>query len=58
MSFAIGPGVKESIDTNNDEARSDEMYLTPEISITYGRDAIYYYLKQDNQVKRSPFDEA
>lgn len=58
MGFAIGQGVKESIDTNDDEARSDEMYLTPEISITYGRDAIYYYLKQDNQVKRSPFDEA
>lgn len=58
MSFSVGPGVQESIKVNSDEARSDEMYLTPEISITYGRDAVYYYMKADNQVKRAPFGEA
>lgn len=54
--FMVGPGVQESIQTANDEPRSDEMYVTPEVSLTYGKEAIYYYFKQDNTVRRVPFD--
>jgi hypothetical protein len=57
--YVIGPGVAQAIADNGDEARSDEQYvlLTPgaKISQTYGRDAIYYWLEEDNAVRRVPF---
>lgn len=56
--FNVGPGIAQSLHDNNDEPRSDEMYLTPEVSQTIGRDAMYYYLKEDNTVRRLPFDGA
>jgi hypothetical protein len=59
VSFLIGPGVQQAIADNNDEARSDERYLILEegnrISLTFGRDAIYYWYELDNRVNRSPF---
>lgn len=55
MTFIVGPGVQQSLTDHKDEARSDEMYITDAISLTYGKDAIYYYYKQDNEVKRASF---
>jgi hypothetical protein len=57
--YVIGPGVAQAIADAGDEARSDEQYviLTPghRISVTFGRDAQYYWLEEDNAVKRQPF---
>ena len=57
--YNIGPGVKQALVENNDQPRSDEIYIvqTPghKISQTYGRDAIYYYYEEDNRVARLPF---
>ena len=57
--YSIGPGVQQAIADNNDEARSDEQYIILEpgqqISQTFARDAVYYYLEVDNAVKRCPF---
>jgi len=57
--YVIGPGVSEAIAAAGDEPRSDEQYivLTPghQISMTFGRDAIYYYYAEDNAVRRVPF---
>jgi hypothetical protein len=60
MSFTVGPGVKTAMTQANDEPRSDEVYVVNDpvhaISLTYGRDALYYYYKEDNRVNRLPFD--
>jgi hypothetical protein len=57
--YIIGPGVAQAIADAGDEARSDEQYviLVPghRISVTFGRDAQYYWLEEDNAVKRQPF---
>jgi hypothetical protein len=60
IDFILGPGVAQAIADNYDEARSDEIYVVtaPEgvrISQTYARDAVYYWLEEDNAVKRLPF---
>ena len=60
MDYNIGIGVKNSIAEAGDEARSDEVYGNQpqghKVSVTYGRDAIYYYYQEDNRVNRLPFD--
>lgn len=57
--FVVGPGVAQAIADNGDEARSDEVYVILEdghkISQTFGRDAMYYWLEEDNAVRRTPF---
>lgn len=57
--FSIGPGVAQAIADNGDEARSDERYLIldegKKISLTFGRDATYFYYEEDGRVNRSPF---
>ena len=57
--FVIGPGVAQAMADNNDEARSDERFLILDegrkISLTFGRDAQYYWYEEDNRVNRSPF---
>lgn len=57
--YVVGPGVVQAIAEASDEPRSDEMYIVLEdghkISQTFGRDAIYYWLQEDNTVQRSPF---
>lgn len=59
MAYVVGPGVEASIAENGDEARSDEQFVIltdgAKVSQTYGRDAIYYWLEQDNAVRRVPF---
>ena len=57
--YAIGPGVAQAIADNGDEARSDERYIILDeghkISLTFGRDATYYYYEEDGAVRRQPF---
>jgi len=57
--FSVGPGVAQAIADNNDEARSDERYIILDeghrVSLTFGRDAQYFYYEEDNRVNRSPF---
>jgi hypothetical protein len=51
--------VAQAIVENNDEARSDERYIILDeghrISLTFARDATYYWLEEDNRVSRVPF---
>lgn len=56
MAYSVGPGVKKAIDDYKDEPRSNETYVTDEVSVTYGRDAIYVYYKEDNRTNRLPFE--
>ncbi|HYW86218.1 MAG TPA: hypothetical protein VFB50_00500 [Chloroflexota bacterium] len=57
--FSVGPGVAQAISDNGDEARSDERYIILDegnkISLTFGRDAQYFWLEADNRVDRVPF---
>jgi len=57
--FSIGPGVLEAITAANDEPRSDEQYVILDeghkVSQTFARDAVYYWLEEDNAVRRTPF---
>jgi hypothetical protein len=59
MSYAVGPGVQQALDDNGDEARSDERFIILDeghkISLTFGRDAQYFYYQEDNAVRRTPF---
>jgi hypothetical protein len=54
--YSIGPGVLAAIQAAGDEARSDEAYVREGISETYGRDALYVYIAQDNRTVRVPFE--
>ena len=54
--FNIGQGVLDALHAASDEARTDETYITPDVSQTYGRDALYIYYREDNAVRRLPFD--
>jgi len=58
--FIVGPGVAQAIADAQDEARSSELYIVNEegrkISQTYGRDAVYVWIQEDNQTKRLPFE--
>lgn len=58
MTYNIGPGVKQAIADASDEARSDESFDNPVkgVSTTVGRDAVYYYIQEDNRVNRLPFE--
>jgi len=57
--FNVGPGVAQAIADNNDEARSDERYIIMDeghkISLTFGRDAQYFWYEEDNATNRVPF---
>jgi hypothetical protein len=57
--YVIGPGVQQAIADAGDEPRSDEQYVILEeghkVSQTFARDAIYYWLQEDNAVRRAPF---
>jgi hypothetical protein len=57
--FVVGPGVAQAIAESGDEARSDEQFVIVEpghkVSQTFGRDAIYYWLEEDNATRRVPF---
>ena len=57
--YNIGPGVAQAIADNDDEARSDERFIILDagnkISLTFARDATYYWYESENSVKRCPF---
>jgi hypothetical protein len=57
--FSVGPGVAQALADNNDEARSDEIFVigTPgeKISQTFGSSGIYWWYESENSVKRAPF---
>jgi hypothetical protein len=57
--YSIGPGVQTAIAEHGDEPRSDEQFiiLVPghKVSQTFARDAIYYWLEEDNATRRCPF---
>lgn len=57
--YSIGPGVQQAIIDAGDEPRSDELFVILEdghkISQTFGRDAMYYWLQEDNRTQRVPF---
>jgi hypothetical protein len=42
-----------------DEPRSDEQYVIlhegHKVSMTFGRDAVYYWIQEDGRVSRTPF---
>ncbi len=57
--YVIGPGVADAIAQNGDEPRSDEQFVILEeghkVSQTFARDAVYYWLQEDNRTQRVPF---
>jgi hypothetical protein len=57
--YSVGPGVAQAIADAGDEARSDERYIILDeghrISLTFGRDATYFWYEEDGRVNRSPF---
>jgi len=57
--YTIGPGVQQAMIDAGDEPRSDEQYVVLEpghkVSQTFARDAIYYWIEEDNAVRRAPF---
>lgn len=57
--YVLGPGVAQAISDAGDEPRSDEIYviLDPgrKVSQTFGRDAVYYWIEEDNATRRVPF---
>lgn len=59
MTYSIGPGVLQAIAEHEDEPRSDEQYVVLDeghkVSQTFARDAVYYWLQEDNAVRRTPF---
>ena len=59
MAYVIGPGVAQAIADAGDEPRSDEQFIILEpghkVSQTIGRDALYYYVEEDNRTNRLPF---
>lgn len=59
MDYNIGPGVQQSMADNGDEPRSDEQFIIlaegHKVSLTFGRDAQYFWLEEDNRTNRVPF---
>jgi hypothetical protein len=57
--FNVGPGVQQALADNNDEARSDEQFIIlregEKVSLTFARDAQYFWYESENAVKRCPF---
>lgn len=57
--YSIGPGVQAAMDAAGDSPRSDEQYLIldpgHQISQTFGRLGIYFWLEEDSAVQRLPF---
>ena len=57
--YNIGPGVRQAMNDAGDEPRSDEQFVIlsegHKVSQTFGRDAVYYWLEEDNRTSRTPF---
>jgi hypothetical protein len=59
VTYSIGEGVQAAMAAAGDEPRSDEQFVILEeghkISQTFGRDAVYYWVQEDNRTSRVPF---
>jgi len=57
--YTIGPGVRQAMADAGDEPRSDEQFIIlregHKISLTFGRDAQYFWYQEDNRTNRCPF---
>ena len=57
--YSIGPGVQTMMASYGDVPRSDEQFIIlrngHQISQTFGRDAMYFWLQEDNATRRVPF---
>ena len=58
--FNVGPGIKQAMADAGDEPRSDERFIVNEpdgqkVSEAMGRDAVWYWIQEDNAVRRTPF---
>ena len=58
--FVVGPGIQQAMADAGDEARSDERFIVNEpdgqkVSEVIGRDGIWYWIQEDNAVRRCPF---
>jgi hypothetical protein len=58
--YNVGPGVQQAIADTGDAARSDELFIVNEpdgqkISQTICRDSVFYWIQEDNAVRRTPF---
>ena len=57
--FNVGPGVQQAMIDAGDEPRSNETFVIntdgEKVSQTIGRDAIWYWIEEDNAVRRCPF---
>lgn len=57
--YSIGPGVQASMAEHDDVPRSDEQFVIlregHQVSMTFGRDAMYIYIAEDNRTNRLPF---
>jgi hypothetical protein len=57
--YNIGPGVQQAISDNGDEPRSDERFIILDeghkVSLTFARDATYFWYEEDNRTNRCPF---
>jgi hypothetical protein len=57
--WVLGPGVAQAMAEAGDEPRSNEQFVILQeghkVSQTFGRDAVYYWLEEDNRVSRLPF---
>jgi hypothetical protein len=57
--YSIGPGVQAAMAAAGDEPRSDEQFIIlregAKVSMTFGRDAQYFWMEADNATKRCPF---
>jgi len=57
--WVIGPGVLAAMQDAGDEPRSDEQFVILDeghkVSQTFGRDAVYWWIQEDNATRRVPF---
>jgi len=57
--YSIGPGVQQAMADHGDVPRSDEQFVIlregHQISMTFGRDSLYFWLQEDNATRRVPF---
>lgn len=57
--FSVGPGVQNLMASYGDYPLSDEQFIIlregHQVSQTFGSQAVYYWLQQENRTVRCPF---
>ena len=54
--FVVGEGVRAKMAERGDVPRSDENYVRPNISETFGDKGVYYYYAVTNETHAAPFE--